>query len=168
MSVCPLQGVAEARAATDVLPVSLKRTRDLHQVLSSEDGTANTLQWAAHRKRQRLQPLNKQTLLLLQQLEQHVELCVSECRRKDQAQRAESKRIAGLHPLTFPTAMKERSVSPYFSAANSPTEPNTTVCKDTPCLAPTPIFSTPNTIDRSQERLKSMFGQPLEPPLLSI
>ena len=165
--------------APDTPHAAPKRARDDEadsETLISNDVIAHTSRWAADHKRLRTQRFDNATLRLLQQLEQHVETCLAGRERKDQLERIESKCIASAHPLTFPTA-ERRSVSPYYSSAGSPAQ-TTTVCKDTPCLAPSvwPIFSTPQTSEKSDVRGKDVFeldrhtvaAAQLELPIITI
>ena len=123
-------------------------------------------------KRARVDTFDDATQRLFEQLQQHVEECIAARARKDEENRAQSRRIAAEHPLTFPpfkatAATRPRSVSPYL-AASSPAEDARSVCiKDTPHLAPTPVCSTPLTTLKADEHRKGV-NSPLEPPALAI
>ena len=87
-------------------------------------------------KRARVDTFDDATQRLFEQLQKRVEDCIAHRARKDEQNRAESRRIAIEYPLTFPefkatAATRPRSVSPYL-VASSPTEDARTVCtKDT-------------------------------------
>ena len=123
-------------------------------------------------KRARVDAFDDGTQRLFEQLQKRVEECIQHRARKDEQNRAESRRIATEHPLTFPefkatAATRPRSVSPYL-VASSPTEDARTVCtKDTPHLAPTPVCSTPSTTLKAEEHRKGVHST-LEPPALAI
>jgi galactose-1-phosphate uridylyltransferase len=139
----------------------------------NDDATAcDAVDQRPRNKRARVDTFDDATQRLFEQLQQHVGECIAARARKDEQNRAQSRRIATEHPLTFPAlkataATRPRSVSPYF-AASSPAEEMRTVCtKDTPHLAPTPVCSTPLTTLKAEEHRKGV-ESPLEPPALSI
>merc|ERR1711939_108378 len=105
---------------------------------------------------------------LLHELQQHVSACLQARAKKDAFEREASRRLADNFPLTFTSSEpvgRPRSTSPRIpTSAPSPHSPdqNSEVCKDTPCLAPTPIVATPATTEKRASELSA------EPPSLCI
>ena len=138
--------------------------------------TAGALPQRPSNKRTRVEAFDDEaTQRLFEQLQHHVHQCLAVRARKDEEQRAVSRRIAAAHPLTFPAggteaAARPRAVSPYTTAANAspPEEAASRPCKDTPCLVPTPVCSTPQTRVKADEHSRGAGGRPFEPPALSI
>jgi hypothetical protein len=124
-------------------------------------------------KRIRLESLNSPTRSLLAQLERQMHESLAARARKDKMERSVSLKIALAHPLTFGgdrPSENRRSVSPYSAPVTSPMHDSCkTNAKETPCLAPKPIFQTPSTADKSAEvKVKAAFNHPGSPPVITI
>ena len=155
----------------------LETMRDLEPARDAADhAAAGAPPHRPSNKRARVEAFDDTTQRLFEELQQHVHQCLAARARQDQEQRAVSRRIAAAHPLTFSaactaSAARTRSVSPYMAAASPADDAaasSTAACKDTPCLVPTPVCSTPPTTLKADEHSKAPGVQQLEPPELSI
>ena len=131
------------------------------------------------------------TTELLQELEKHVAAALHARDQKDALERFRSRRLAERYPLACETNTQvdcehvhdshhSGTVSPCLTSTGAsrssatpapvalPLSPdqNSEVCKDTPCLAPTPVVCTPVTSEKRSSDAGS--DHAAEPPSLSI
>ena len=126
----------------------------------------------ASHKRPRLEGLDDAAQQLFESMYRHVHSCLAARERQDKMQREKSLMIAREHPLTFGVEKgnhaQTRSVSPHVSSPPADMLPSYSQCKETPCLAPTPICSTPMTTAKEHEYIKGGPNFAMEPPVLKI